>query len=501
MKKLLSMLLVGVLALGGLALPAAAAEEATEISLFMYATNPFPPDAENPVGLKIQEATNTILHTETPPSSSYSERLQIVLAGGDYPDVIMFPGHTNRAFLDAVEDEVLLPLTGYVQNTKYLYPLIRDISWDAMQINGEIYGIPQATVMRADGYFIREDWVKALGVELPEDGYMTLEGMDDLLHTLTYGAPDGNGKDDTFGIVSTATAEGGLSPLFQDAFDLMGWQKYEDEEYPYMDLQYSRTNPAYKDALAFTAKLWAEGLIDPDWPAMRADETSKERFNQGVGGMRNAFAGQYTNYLDIMKQNIPQADLVYIAGVESASGDRNAAAFGTGYWYLSALTVAAEGKEQAIIDMFDYRLSEEGWDLLKFGVEGLHFDWVNGERVFTEAFNEYYKWRGTYKLVMPSMDADYFINPALDSALKTKLFGWLEQAVERVVTTEDLGYRPLAADQPEYIEYASKMSADITKIIIGELPVDAWDATLAGWYENGGEAYVQQMNEYIQSKK
>ena len=99
------------------------------------------------------------------------------------------------------------------------------------------------------------------------------------------------------------------------------------------------------------------------------------------------------------------------------------------------------------------------------------------------------------------MDADYFINPALDPALKTKLSGWLKQAVDRVVTTADLGYRPAAADLPEYIEYASKMSADITKIIIGELPVDAWDNTLAGWYENGGEAYVQQMNEYIQSQE
>ncbi|HML48995.1 MAG TPA: hypothetical protein PKE04_19825 [Clostridia bacterium] len=476
MKKLLSMLLVGALALTMIALPAAVAEEATDITMFMYASSPFPADAENPIGLKIQEATNTVLHTETPPSSSYSERLQILLASGDYPEVVMFPSHTEN-----------------------LYPKIRDISWNAMKVNGEIYGIPQATVMRADGYFVRKDWVDALGVALPEDGYLTLDEMYDLLHKLTYDDPDGNGKADTFGIVATATSDGALSPLFQDAFDLMGWQKYEDEEYPYMNLQYSRTNPAFKDALAFTAKLWAEGLIDPDWPAMRADDTSKERFNQGVGGMRNAFAGQYTNYLDIMNQNIPQADLTYIAGVESASGNRNASVAGTGYWYLSALTVAAEGKEQAIIDMFDYRMSDEGWDLIKYGVEGTHFDFVNGERVFNESYNDYYKWRGSYKLVMPSMDSDYFINPALDTALKAKLSGWLQQAVDRVVTTADLGYRPAAADLPEYIEYVSKVNANITKIIIGELPVDAWDDTLAGWYANGGEAYVQQMNEYIQS--
>lgn len=496
MKKVLAMLMACMMAMA-LLLPVAFASEPTDITLFMYSSNPFPPDGENPVGLKIQEATNTVLHTETPPSSSYAERLQIMLASGDFPEVVMFGSHTDRAFLDAIEDGVLLPLTDLVEQTENLYPLIRDISWNAMKVNGEIYGIPQATVMRADGYFIRLDWLEALDITLPEDGYLTLDEMYDLLHQFTYGDPDGNGKDDTFGIVATATADGGLEPLFADAFDLLGWQKYEDEEYPYMDLKYSRTNSAFKDALAFTAKLWAEGLVDPDWPAMRADDTSKERFNQGIGGMRNAFAGQYTNYLDIMTQNIPEADLTYVAGVESAAGNRNAAALGTGYWYLSALTTSAQGKEQAIIDMFDYRLSEEGYDYIKYGVEGLHFNWEDGNRVFTEAYNDYYKWRGNYKLVMPSMDANYFINPALDEALKEKLGVWLEQAVERVITTEDLGFRPAAADKPEFIEYASKMSADISKIIIGELPVEAWDDTLAGWYAAGGEEYVQQMNEHI----
>ena len=87
MKKIMSLLLVCVLALG--ALPLALAEgEPTEISIFVNSSVPFPADEENPVGLKIQEATNTILHVETPPSSSYAERLQITIASGEYPDAL-----------------------------------------------------------------------------------------------------------------------------------------------------------------------------------------------------------------------------------------------------------------------------------------------------------------------------------------------------------------------------------------------------------------------------
>ncbi len=494
MKKALALLLVALMALG---VVGSALADPTEISLFMYATAPFPPDAENPIGLMIQDATNTVLKIETPPASSYAERLQITLASGDLPDVMMFANHTDRAFIDAIADGAILPITEYVKNTKNLWPKIRDISWNAMMVDGEIYGIPQATVMRADGYFLRKDWIDALGIQLPEDGYLTLDEMTEILRAFTEDDPDKNGKNDTFGLVGTAKASGAIDPVFLSAFDLLSWQKYENEEYPYMDLKYSRTNPAYKNALAYTAMLWSKGYIDPNWPTVRGDEPSKERFNQGIGGARNAFAGQYRTYLDIMEQNVPTADLTYIAGIESATGNRKESVLGTGYWYLSALTSAAKGKEQAIIDMFDFRLSDEGWDNMKFGLEGLHFDLVNGERVYKEAFNEYYKWRGSYKLVMPSLDANYFINPSFPKELQEKLGVWLEQAVERVVPSYDFGFRPPAADLPEYIEYQSKMEADISKIIIGELPVDAWDATLEGWYKNGGELYMQQMNEHI----
>jgi putative aldouronate transport system substrate-binding protein len=58
----------------------------------------------------------------------------------------------------------------------------------------------------------------------------------------------------------------------------------------------------------------------------------------------------------------------------------------------------------------------------------------------------------------------------------------------------------VAADNPEFIDYSQKTYAQtISKIIVGELPVSAYDELLEGWYENGGEEYVQQMNEYIKS--
>mgnify|MGYP004466197163 FL=1 len=501
MKKIMSLLLVCVLALG--ALPLALAEgEPTEISIFVNSSVPFPADEENPVGLKIQEATNTILHVETPPSSSYAERLQITIASGEYPDLMMFPSNSDSTFLNAVEDGVILPITEYVNNSTYLKNEISDVAWSTMTIDGEIYGVPQCTVVRADGMFVRKDWLENLNLTLPEDGYLTLDELYELAYAFTFKDPDGNGKDDTYGIAMTAGSEGEMGPMLLSAFDILGWQAYEGEDYPYMNLMYSRKSDAYKQCLAFTAKLWADGLIDPNWPTLRSDDMGKERFNQGTTGIKcTAFAGQYTNYMDALALNIPTADLTYVTGVESATGNRKEAAFSTGTYMYNCLTASAKGKEQAIIDMLDWKLSPEGWANTKYGVEGVHYDVVDGVKVFNDAYDEYYKWRGNYKLVMPSNDAGYFIKPSMDPALQEKLSAWLQTAVDRVVFSLDAGFTPEASKLPEYIAYQATIKATTTKIILGELPVDAWDEALDGWYENGGEEYVKEINEFIASKQ
>lgn len=41
------------------------------------------------------------------------------------------------------------------------------------------------------------------------------------------------------------------------------------------------------------------------------------------------------------------------------------------------------------------------------------------------------------------------------------------------------------------------MDTEITKIIVGERPVDDWDEILEGWYEAGGEQYVAEMQAFI----
>ncbi|HOJ11483.1 MAG TPA: hypothetical protein PK733_12950 [Clostridiales bacterium] len=102
---------------------------------------------------------------------------------------------------------------------------------------------------------------------------------------------------------------------------------------------------------------------------------------------------------------------------------------------------------------------------------------------------------------MPANDMDYWIPKNITPERQDNIRTWLNTFIGNAELTLDAGFRPAAADIPSFIDYHSKVSEVVAKIIIGELPVSAWDQCLEGWYKAGGEEYVKQMNEYIASRR
>ena len=62
-----------------------------------------------------------------------------------------------------------------------------------------------------------------------------------------------------------------------------------------------------------------------------------------------------------------------------------------------------------------------------------------------------------------------------------------------------MGYVPQAAQSNDYMDYATEFSVALNDILIGNQPADTSYTVLNDWYEFGGEAYVQEMNDYIAS--
>ncbi len=465
-----------------------------EVKIFANWSPPEQSEADKAWAAAVEEATNTKISFEIPPSANYNERLNIMLAGGDYADVILFPDTTAKAFTDSVNNGVIIPVTQYVEKAENLQNYSYDMSWDALKIKGddEIYGIPRTTIQRADGFLIRQDWLDAIGFKVPDDNLLTTDQFTEILTKFTFDDPDGNGKDDTFGWGSSQDGNGNIWPILDYPFGVLGWQKTNGGKYEYMTAMYSLEDDSYVKALEFTAMLYKKGVIDPNFTSIKSDAAAA-RFKQGITGAWAEFAGWIaTNQADAEKIN-PNAKLTYINGIKNENGEFKRPSYGTGLWGCWSVTTAAENPE-AVVNIFDYLLSDEGWAITKYGIENVTYTLEGDRKVATEAFSGFTWGPGS---VRRNNDPEFFVKINMQEEYKEPVKKWLDTAIKGTQSSMDFGYRPAAADKPELIDYGKQMDQVRAKIILGELPSSEWFKAVEGWYAVGGEEYVQQMNEFI----
>lgn len=453
---------------------------------------------------KVEEATGVKLEFIIPPSSSYSERLNIMLASGDYPDVIGFNDLNGQAFLNAVEQKIIIPIDEYLKDAPSIMKHTYDYSWDALKVGEDrenIYGVPRSSLTRNDGYAVRADWLENLGIEIPEDRGVSLELFTEILRRFTEDDPDGNGKNDTYGTFLSRGGNKNLLPMALPAFDCHGWQEYDNEPYKYMNPIYSQTNSNYKEALAYTREVFAKGYIDPASTSYTGTDATDKFLVRNEVGLRRAFAGHVANYRVTLKKNNPDAELEFFYlenkdGEIVGTGTADSNGGDTGFWGHWSVTSACKNPAAAI-KVLDWMLSDEGWDYTMKGVEGVEYNNVDGIWVDAD-LNDGAAWRPNF--VRRAANAEYFGNTyRLKEEERNEILSMIQIGIDTVKPTLDRGFVPPASKEINYMNYSMTMEETVSKIIIGNIPVSEYDKALEGWYKNGGEDYVKQMNEYIAS--
>ena len=438
----------------------------------------------------MEEKLNIKINFILPATSAYDESLQIMMASGNYDDVVLYPSATNNTFLEGVENRLYIAVNDLLPSYENILKYTAQAEFEELKVmkDDKIYGIPRTTVNRADGYAVRKDWLDKLGISLPESGYITTDQLYQILHAFTYDDPDGNGLNDTYGF----THYGNITTIFDFTFGVCGWQEYDGE---YMDLKYSRTNDAYKRLLAFQQKLWVDGLFDPDWATINST-VMVDRFDTGLTGMMRRFAGHASNDEIKGKQLNPSFEMAYIYGVvesEDQIPNYRGTMFSTGLWGLYAISSRAE-KPEKIMEFFDYLLSDEGWYEVQSGVEGAEWNWVDGVRMATDAYDANAKRRN---FVRRYGDASFFVHVNTDIELRNRTVNRIQVCVDNCIDSLDYGYQPAVTTDPIFIDYNKYMTTEISKIITGARSVDDWDEILDGWYAAGGESYIAEMQAHI----
>lgn len=452
---------------------------------------------------KVEEACNVDIEWVLPASSAYEDSLQLMLLDDEKPDAVLFPDawRSQASFIDACKNGIIMNLKDMVGNYPNIMEYTAPISWVALDVVGDggIYGVPRSTMIRADGFLFIEQWIDALGIDYTEGDYLTIDEFYDILYKFTFDDPDGNGIDDTFGIKAYANSDGSLNTGIERFFGIGDGWVYEEESGLYMAPKFSKANDTYKRYLTYMNKLWSTGVIDPD--AFSMDGTAaNDRQNMNMYGCYAEFAG----WCDVKADDADGRTTIILPGVVENKGDPYGYGnFSTGIWYQWCIMNTCERPDK-VMDVFEYLLSDEGWEMaVAAGVEGYNYTkTADGEYDYSlqDTLTDEQKNVGlTKSIVRRSTGADFFVSRAYDADTRARLEKYINEAVNNAVISADRGYVPEIAKDSAFIEYQAWMIDEINKIIVGEKPIDYYDELLDGWYEVGGQSYVDDMNAYINS--
>ncbi len=215
---------------------------------------------------RMEALTNISFEFDTPLAQGYTEKKNLALASGDYPDVF-YGGAIN------VQDEetygpqgVFLPLEDYIDkygpHIKKILEQYPEVKNAITASDGHIYSLPyivRTKTTAANILYINMDWLANVGMSKPE----TVEEFYEVLKAFKEEDPNKNGKQDEIPLSywkQTNSMAGILNPIFYAAFsgqagganfDLIGDK-----------VVYNPVQPAFKEFLAYMNKLYSEKLLE-----------------------------------------------------------------------------------------------------------------------------------------------------------------------------------------------------------------------------------------------
>lgn len=348
----------------------------------------------NPVALKILEKTGVRLDVEYITISEL-EKLTLTFASGEVPDLVNAPfwggsDGATKVIKKAASEGLLFPLNDKIDNypnvkaalTEGVAQDFRENDLEPPVFEGNLYIIPWQTPRSAEditnwgyGVYVREDILKELNVD-PSD----LRTSDDLYDLFTrmnegdfqdiYGnpiIPAGNGPN---GWAYECFVNSNIDR------HLTAWRK-DDSGKVVHEIFAQETI----DRVLYMRKLMNEKLYDPE--ALRQiDSLAKEKWLMGKYG---AVTAHYPYVRDTFKPFIadhPEMNYVPVGPIVDARG-RNLMP-GTLQLKGRAGTPAAflggnTDKADAVLRFLDYINSEEGIILTHYGIEGRHYEMVDGK--------------------------------------------------------------------------------------------------------------------------
>jgi putative aldouronate transport system substrate-binding protein len=420
---------------------------------------------ENPIIEFLEEESGYDLNWMIGPQENATAKVSLMLASGDTPDLMSPVG--KAMYGELVNQRLLLALDDLLENEGSFFQTsdaVPNELWLAARYQGALYGIPQEGSVQANGGpLVRQDWLDELGLEQPTT-------VDDFYQVLTAFK---NQYPDSIPMTGDAySVRGGISP-FAGAFNSAATYMELDGE-----VVDTRVTDDRREFLAFLAQLVQEGLLDQEYVINKGKNINEKVVSGSVGLFSSAPWG-LRDLLPAFEEKNPGGEYSIIAPAVDENGlagvleRRPVRGF-------AVIPADAEYPSDAMKFLADYASSDDIQDFVSYGIEGEHFT-VNEEGLKQvlpageeRKFNIYY--------VIWNTPAAHLVRAKLKGFWPT-YEPFFKYSLYKEITT----YAP---PLPE-VEEVKTPIADLTeemfdKIIVGALPISAFDDYVDQWEQLGG---------------
>lgn len=446
------------------------------------------------------------------PTAQFKEKVSLLIASGEAWDLLT---HYSRfgtepfAFNSLVQNKMVMPLDELLN--KYGQNLLKEsekVYKDAWPLSkgpdGKIYAMPFLGFTQKAFLLTRIDWMKKLGIENPK----TIEDFEKMLMTFRDKDPDGNGKNDTYPMVSFFNVSSLPSPYsyldwtILPAFVPTGPKDFVDKD---GNLVPSFMHPGYKQYLATLQKWYKEKLIHPDYFVLKQNQAT-ELIAKEVAGVYPAwytFGGnELSKSKGIKSYEVPE---IYNAiplpkgpsGVTGAHADNV---------YRGINVISQKTKPevaQRIVQMLDWMQTKEGAIFNNYGVEGKHCTYNKEKNVVVNKLNAEGN-NSIYKQQLLINIGNEWLQP--ESMLESNTSGKLDLAPsirQRAFKGEFTTINPASYHMPfdykgtsvegNLTDLNEKMPMEMyVKIVSGEKPVDYLDEFIKMWKSKGGDKLIEE---------
>ncbi|MFD0958156.1 extracellular solute-binding protein [Paenibacillus chungangensis] len=367
------------------------------IKVLVQTNNQIKRSDETKIGKKIKEKFNIVFeYMQTP--GNYADKLNLMLAGGDYPEIITI--QDNATFDKYVRAGALLPLDDVVESSPAFAERynVQIPLWKLSAFDGKLYKWEGQVPVD----FQNKVEVNDVGVRidvLEQQGWPKLLSTDDYIQFLKKALeenPMTNGKK-TIGMIVPFGEPWGMQGISSIMYEKGGrystaagnlgviWNQVDKK---FEDMM---TNEYVKENLAFFNKLYREGILDKDSFTDKMDQF-QEKLNSGralsswyvVWGLVTANQGLIeAGHPELQYINLPIRSMKQIERNEK----RQIRVEDTRPFAIFAITKNAKHPER-IKELVAWAATEEGRIMLQSGIEGEEYTIENGKRVPTDSYKE-----------------------------------------------------------------------------------------------------------------